>query len=228
MAFSDFQWHRSCFIEIVKFLLNIALALIFSLTVVCRGDDTSAAVLQEINLARTNPHQYAQFILADADSRSKADTRAMEEAVKFLNSVKPLPPLAFSNGLSMSAMAHVADQGAAGATGHNGSDHSSPWDRMARYGQKVGYVGENISYGVSNARQIVISLIVDAGVSGRGHRKNLFMKNFGVVGIACGSHAHYGTMCVMDFASQFIENSRYSDARKPAPASVSTAWNGPI
>lgn len=186
------------------------------------------AVLQEINLARTNPHQYAQFVMADADGRSKSDTRAMEEAVKFLNHARPLPPLTFSNGLAMSAMALVADQGAAGATGHNGTDRSTPWDRMARYGQKTGYAGENISYGVYNARQIVIGLIVDAGVSGRGHRKNLFMKNYGVVGVACGSHAHYGTMCVMDFATSFTENGRISDARKTSSTSVRMAWGGPI
>lgn len=212
----------------MKFIPVIGFAIIISFSAICRADDVSVAVLQEINLARTNPHQYAQFIAADADARSKSDPRAMEEAVKFLSRAKPLPPLAFSNGLSMSAMAHVADQGSAGATGHSGTDRSSPWDRMARYGQKVGYAGENISYGVSSARQIVISLIVDAGVSGRGHRKNLFTKNYGVVGVACGAHAHYGTMCVMDFASQFIESPRYSDARKPATASVRTAWNGPI
>lgn len=60
----------------------------------------------------------------------------------------------------------------------------------------------------------MISLIVDAGVRDRGHRKNIFMRDFGVVGVACGSHSRYGTMCVMDFAGGFIENQRLSDARK--------------
>ncbi len=138
----------------------------------------------------------------------------MEEAIRFLSRAKPLAPLAFSNGLAMSAMAQVVDQGGTGTIGHNGTDRSTPWDRMARYGEKVGFAGENISYGVSDARQIVISLIVDAGVAGRGHRKNLFLNKFGVVGVACGSHARYGTMCVMDFAGGFIENPRYTDARR--------------
>jgi uncharacterized protein YkwD len=114
----------------------------------------------------------------------------------------------------MGAMAQVAGQGGTGSVGHAGSDHSSPWQRMARFGKWIGTAGENISYGVSNPRQIVISLIVDAGVSNRGHRKNIFHPGFGVAGIASGSHVRYGTMCVMDFAGGFVENAQFSDARK--------------
>ena len=159
----------------------------------------------------------------------------MQEAVNFLNHARPLPPLSFSNGLSMGAMAHVANQGAAGETGHEGTDRSSPWDRMARYGKWTGTAGENISYGVSGARQIVISLIVDSGVSNRGHRKNIFQRGFGVAGVACGSHAKWGTMCVMDFAGGFVENGQVSvasgqvsGARKSNSTSVRAAWGGPI
>ncbi len=151
--------------------------------------------------------------------------RAMAEAINFLGRAKPLPPLAFSAGLSMGAMAHVEDQGGAGTVGHGGMDRSSPWDRMARFGKWFGTAGENISYGVSSPRQIVISLIVDAGVSNRGHRKNIFKSDFRVAGVACGSHARYGTMCVMDFAGGFIENQRISDAQKVPATTVRLAQN---
>ena len=206
----------------VKFLLNLALSLIILTTVTqfCRADDASLAVLEEINLARTNPHQYAQFVLAQADARSKADARAMQEAINFLNRARPLPPLGFSNGLAMGAMAHVVNQGGSGTYGHAGTDRSTPWARMARYGKWTGSAGENISYGIFDARQIVISLIVDAGVAGRGHRKNIFLNKFAVVGVACGNHVRYGTMCVMDFAGGFIENQRYTDARRNTAAAA--------
>lgn len=183
------------------------------------------AVLEEMNLARTNPHAYAQFIFAQADVRSRSDARAMQEAVNFLNRARPLPPLAFSSGLSMGAMSHVVNQGGVGEVGHEGADRSSPWDRMARYGKWVGTAGENISYGVYSPRQIVISLIVDAGISNRGHRKNIFKSDFRVAGVACGSHARYGTMCVMDFAGGFIENQRYSDAQKVPATTVRPVQN---
>jgi uncharacterized protein YkwD len=76
---------------------------------------------------------------------------------------------------------------------------------MARFGQHLGYAGENIHYGSRDARSIVIALIVDDGVRGRGHRKNIFSRNFRVTGIAAGPHASYRAMCVMGFASGFIE-----------------------
>jgi uncharacterized protein YkwD len=77
---------------------------------------------------------------------------------------------------------------------------------MGRYGQWIGFAGENIYYGARDARGIVCGLIVDSGVSGRGHRKNLFNPAFAVAGVACGPHASYGAMCVMDFAAGYIEH----------------------
>ena len=212
----------------MKFLLNTALALVFlsALPAISRaGDASSLAVLHEINLARTNPHAYAQFIMTYADPRSKNDPRAMEEAVRFLEHAKPLPPLAYSEGLSRSAETHVLDQGSAGTFGHQGTDHSSPFDRMARFGRWITGAGENISYGISDSRQIVISLIVDAGVFGRGHRKNLFLARYAEAGVACGAHAKYGAMCVIDFADHFVpnESARHTAAAHKSAPLITTA-----
>ena len=76
---------------------------------------------------------------------------------------------------------------------------------MNKFGQYVGWAGENIYYGRGGARSIVCALIIDAGVSGRGHRKNIFSPNYGVAGVANGPHAAYGSMCVIDFAAQYVE-----------------------
>ena len=76
---------------------------------------------------------------------------------------------------------------------------------MARFGQWQGYAGENIDYGHADARSIVVSLIVDAGVPSRLHRTNLFNSAFRMAGVAVGPHATSGTICVMNFASGFIE-----------------------
>ena len=167
-----------------------------------RAEDLAAQVQAELNLARTAPLHYAQIV---AGHHRGAGERAVAEAVHFLEKARPLPPLTRSEGLSASALGHVLDLGPSGARGHTGRDGSTPWKRMARFGRWSGSVAENISYGESEARGIVVSLIIDAGVRGRGHRLNIFGRNLFRVGIACGSHAGYGTMCVMDFAGAFAE-----------------------
>jgi uncharacterized protein YkwD len=176
------------------------------LAAAAHAQSLSSEVLAEMNLARTAPREYAQIISQRlANYKGKEGPRVVEEAVRFLQRAEPLPPLTLSSGMSQAASLHVADQGSRGARGHRGSGGTSPWGRMARFGQHLGYAGENIHYGSRDARSIVIALIVDDGVRGRGHRKNIFSRNFRVTGIAAGPHASYRAMCVMGFASGFIE-----------------------
>ena len=58
------------------------------------------------------------------------------------------------------------------------------------------------------AREIVLALIVDDGVRGGGHRKNIFnlTYNVNVAAAAYGSHARFGSVCSIDFASDYAEN----------------------
>ncbi|MEA3189177.1 MAG: hypothetical protein QOD99_3007 [Chthoniobacter sp.] len=184
--------------------LSLSLLVAACLANVALANEVPLEVLEEINLARTCPRQYAQLLAERTSGSRNSETRkATAEAVAFLNKVKPLPPLDFSDGLMLGAQAHVNDQGARGTTGHSGSDHSSPFNRMEKFGHWLGTAGENISYGYSDAKKIVATLIVDAGVPGRGHRKNIFSSNFAVAGVAAGKHARFGSMCVIDFAGGF-------------------------
>ncbi len=164
-----------------------------------RASATSEGVLAEINLARTQPQAYARIVAAEG-----AADRDTVEAVRFLERATALPPLATSAGLDQSSQLHVSEQGATGGCGH-GSGWNTPFSRMNKFGEWIGMAGENISYGRHSARGIVCSLIVDRGVSGRGHRKNIFSRAFGVAGAAVGPHASYGSMCVIDFAQQYVE-----------------------
>jgi len=91
---------------------------------------------------------------------------------------------------------------------------------MAGVGKWIGSAGENISYGYSDAAMIVATLIVDDGVRGRGHRKNIFSRSFAVAGIACGPHTRFGGMCVIDFAGGFVEGAAGQDSRR----TLAAAW----
>jgi uncharacterized protein YkwD len=47
-----------------------------------------------------------------------------------------------------------------------------------------------------------MNLIIDDGVTDRGHRKNIFSRAFGTAGAACGPHPRFGNVCVIDFAAR--------------------------
>jgi uncharacterized protein YkwD len=200
------NWHHTCFTVFVKFLFPIlALALT---PIATQASDLSDQVLTEINLARTAPQQYAQILASQAAGyRGVEGDRAVNEAIHFLEKAHPLPPLASSPGMCNSALSHVLEMGPVGGRGHKSANGNQPWDRMARFGKWIGHAGENIDYGVHDARSTVIRLIVDDGVSGRGHRKNIFSHDFHVAGAASGFHATFGSMCVIDFADGFSESS---------------------
>jgi uncharacterized protein YkwD len=176
-------------------------------------------IVQEMNFARSNPAEYASFLNAlkqHYDGKllkkpgkiplvTQEGVGAVDEALDFLRSADQLPPLSPSRGMSMGARDHVEDQGPKGLIGHQGSDGSDAGDRVNRYGAWEKQVGENISYGGDDAREIVMGFIIDDGVPERGHRKNLFNPNYHVVGVACGPHAVYHTMCVITFAGGYTE-----------------------
>lgn len=131
----------------------------------------------------------------------------MDEAIDYLRDVTPLPALIASEGMSRAAADHVGDQGPKGTTGHDGSDSSKPWNRVSRYGKWDVVVGENLSYGPDQARRVVMGLIIDDGVPDRDHRHNIFNDECRFIGVACGPHATFRTMCAVDYAAEFSQGS---------------------
>jgi len=179
---------------------------------------TGRDVVAEINRLRTDPAGYAAMLEQTLPLYAGSELRrpgqitirtnegagAVREAMAALRARAPLAPLEYSEGLSRAAADHVRDQGPGGATGHDGSDGSSMRTRIERYGQWGGGISENIDYGSLSAREVVMSLVVDDGVSSRGHRRNLLDPDIRVAGAACGPHRRYRTMCVMDHAGSFV------------------------
>lgn len=167
-----------------------------------------ADVLSELNLARTQPRTYARA-LQEAARQTRAsgaydDPAAYSEAVDFLMRQPALPPLGADAALEGAALAHTDFQGPRGGFGHAGPGGESLDQRLRRHGAFAMLMAEDISYGYANPREVVLQLIVDSGVPGRGHRKNIFNPAFREAGVACGPHRVYGAMCVVDFAGTLM------------------------
>lgn len=213
-----------------KYLFSIALVVLVAVSNIVVARNSADAylspveqeVLDELNLARTNPKRYAEFLSemrpyfngnrlerpGEVILVTQEGVAAVDEAIKFLRSTQPVSALRSSRGMSLAAKAHVRDQ-QDGAMGHTGSDGSQPWDRMNRYGTWDNKVAENISYGGNTARGVVIQLIVDDGVPSRGHRVNMLNPAYRFVGIGCGAHARFNDTCTLDFATRYFEKSRH-------------------
>src|SRR5688572_18659294 len=176
-------------------------------------------LINEINQARANPLLYATYLEklkpqfsgktytpAGKDPLTTEEGwNAVDEAIRFLKALKPLPPLLASNGLSLAALTHVKDQGSSGGTGHRSGNSNMIEDRVKPYGQWSGAIGENISYGNDSARERLMTWLIDDGFPSRGHRRRLLGTEFQVAGISCGSHPQYNAMCVLTLAGGFNE-----------------------
>jgi len=178
------------------------------------------ATIDEINLARANPLAYIKYLeefkryyrgreIHYPDGLvlvSNEGVAPLDEAIAFMRSLKPLPPLKLSPGMVLGAKDHMNDLVKTKRSGHRGSDGSSAEDRLSRYGDWADSLGEDIVYHSRSAREDVVSLIIDDGTSNRGHRKNLFKHDFRVIGIALsplGPTPTPAPICVITFAGDY-------------------------
>jgi uncharacterized protein YkwD len=171
-------------------------------------------VLAEINAARADPRAYAAglrvYLTAfrgrlvrepgRPDIMTEEGPAAVEEAIADLERRAPAPPLTMDEALARVARSLLADQEATGGMGHVGSDGSALSERMRRAGVFAMSMEEDIAYGGSTPAEIVRQLIVDDGVPDRGHRLSIFDRHMSHAAAACGPHARWGWMCVVDLA----------------------------
>ncbi len=100
-----------------------------------------------------------------------------------------MPELKWHESLDKAANDHLKDIGPKGILSHVGSDKSTYKQRIEKYCQWGGSIFEAIDYGSrEQAKEVVISWLVDDGVPKRSHRNNIFYKNHTYAAIACGNH----------------------------------------
>lgn len=198
----------------VRLAMAAAIAMAANASVAASASQLEDRVVDELNFARTSPRAYADRLreyrswfsgplVTIPGSPEPVMTRegvaAVDEAIRFLDAQKPLQPLKSDTTLALAARDWAQAQGPRGGRGHLAANGRGPGDRVtARGGDK--YVGETISYGLDEADLVVLQLIIDDGVAGRGHRKIIYDGDYAYAGAGCGPHAAYRYMCVIDYS----------------------------
>lgn len=171
--------------------------------------DLEADVILELNKARANPAKYAELYIKpriknfkgkiyNGNLITREGSSVVQECVRVMSSTPKLSPLSVDNELTEFAKYHTEKQSKTVLVGHNKPGKS--FKKRSKFLVKKGLmVGENISYGDNSGREIVISLLIDDGVSGRGHRKNIFTEGYTHVGASYGDHKLFRHMCTIDF-----------------------------
>lgn len=139
------------------------------------------AMIEEINLMRSNPKGYIPYIEAYVEEFKKAGWDALttqdevntaKEVIAELKKLEPLSTLRPHQGLYDVATLHGKDLKQMGKIQHKGSDGSMPYNRVVN-ATELSDGNENIVGGATFVRESVITLLVDSGIPGRGHRKTL-------------------------------------------------------
>ncbi len=136
------------------------------------------AMLDEINLMRSNPAGYITYVeqyRRDIQSGRTfgSSLPVIDELIAELRITPALSILEPAPCIYEAARKHGLDQKARGYTGHDGSDGSWPWERVKRECSQMADGNENLVGGLADVRESVILLLVDDGISSRGHRKTL-------------------------------------------------------
>jgi len=88
-------------------------------------------------------------------------------------------PVRLSSTLERAAREHVRDMASHNFFEHEGSDGSSPTQRLARTGYRWRLTGENIAYGPTSADEVVSGWLASPG-----HCENIMEPRFTEMGIA--------------------------------------------
>jgi uncharacterized protein YkwD len=183
-------------------------------------------VILEMNKVRTNPKLYADLYVkpvlnynwggpfgansylapgASVYTSTQEGKSAVNDCINAMSTWVSMGVLRPEKGLWKAAKEHALDQSKTGATGHNGSNGSTPETRIKEYGTFNGTwtLGENCSYGPFTGRDIVVQYLIDDGVPSRGHRANILNAAFTQAGDSVQTHPQFRYCGTIDFAAGY-------------------------
>lgn len=152
-----------------------------------------------MNMARHDGPLFSRTFLESYVTENQVEnTSYLRSLKKDLKKSTQLPPLLVEEDLTSVARGHAELSGRTGHVGHK--DFNKRFAPLR--GNPYTAWAENCSYGYADAVEIVITLLIDEGVKGVGHRNNILNPNFNSVGVAIAPHKRYKTNCVIDFGEK--------------------------
>lgn len=151
------------------------------------------------NMARMEPKLFIETVLKYyTDSVGNASSASVLSLKKDLHALKKEDPFLVQEDLILLSKEHAVKMDRSGKKGHEG--FSARYKVVMKKYTKG--VAENCSYGQNKALNIAMQLLIDEGVTGSGHRKNILEPNFTSVGVCIYKHKTAKWQCVMGFGGE--------------------------
>lgn len=131
------------------------------------------------------------FVAKSSDYSRNSDYNSL---IRILKKTKDLEVLKPAQDLTKMAKEHAVSSGKTGHVGHRGYN-----SRSAKYCKEYSYYSENCDYGVDDPLEVVIDLLIDEGVSSKGHRDNILNPEVNTIGVAYAPHSKYSVNVVCEF-----------------------------
>lgn len=177
--------------------------------------ELNQAILNEHNRIRAEPQAYIPYLqeylekfkgtilykAGQTPIQTAEGIAAVEECILFLKKQVPVDTLTFDIRIFKAADDHLKECGPRGLVTHDSIDGKNASERIEKYCEWSGALAENIDFGSKKAQDCLINMIVDDGIPGRGHRKNIFNPELKYIGIASGAHRDCETMVVINYVS---------------------------
>ena len=162
-------------------------------------NEEEVKVILFMNMARYDGSLFAEtFLQSYIHDNNMEKSKYIKSLIRDLNKTPELHPLLPEEDLTAVAQGHAKKTGASGRVGHQ--NFKKRFEPLM--GNPYNHVGENCSYGFGQAIDIVLSLMIDEGITDVGHRKNILSEQFNSVGVAIRPHKSYRVNCVIDFGRQ--------------------------
>ena len=168
-------------------------------------------IISEINRVRTDPQGYARWLEeqqqyydgiwlslpGEKPVRTNKGRKALTEAIAFLKTQQPLPPLSISEQTAATATNKLEDF----ATSNN---------------------IEYISYGRITAKGIVMGLVVDDLFPDRRRRKSLLNPDVENTGVICKPDPRYARVCAIAYSDTTTDIAEAEPANTPQEVATAT------